>query len=103
MEHNRTPQGAPASAFSTHNRQLFWTRFFVLTLFLALSVMSVQTKTSAQAADKAWRGDKASLTSHQPKAARNCPECEQAYVQCLSSGGGANCHVQYDACIETCH
>jgi hypothetical protein len=100
MNKNQTSQGAHASAFSTRNRKLFLARFFVLALFLALSVMSLQPKTS-QAAET--RGGKASLASHHLRAtAPDCAQaCEEAFVMCLSRGDHT-CDSQYDTCLARC-
>jgi hypothetical protein len=104
MNKNQISQGAHAGALSTRNRQLFWGRFFLLALFLVLSLSSVQPKTSAQAADLSLRRDKVSLTSYSSKAfAKNCPQqCERVFVECLAQGG-SNCGPQFDACYENCH
>lgn len=102
MNKNQTSQGAHAGVLSTGNRQLFWARFSLLALFLALSLASLQLRAAAQAADQTLRGNKVSMTSHQPRAsAPNAPPCEQLLVECLANGGGAAaCGAQYDACLE---
>jgi hypothetical protein len=100
MDKNQTSKGAHASVLSGVNRPLFWARLFLLVMFPALSVMSLQPKTS-QAADQ--RLKRVSLTSHQSKAvAPGCSEdCQQAYVQCLASGGHF-CGVLLDDCLSAC-
>ena len=102
MDKNQISQGTHAGVLSAVNRQLFWTRFFLLALFLALNLASLQPRTSARAADQTIRENKASMTSHQPRAsAPNAPPCEQLLVECLANGGGAAaCGAQYDACLE---
>jgi hypothetical protein len=109
MDKIQASQGAHASALSTRNRQLFLARFFLLALFLALSVLNLQPKssaqaeTSAQAGDQVLRGVIASLPSHQSSdSAPNCQACQQAYVECLASGGGVICEIRYNDCIENC-
>lgn len=129
MDKNQNSQGANASVLSTANRHLFWTRLFVLALFLALSLASLQPRSSAKPVDQTFRWNKASITSQQPRSlaqaadellrvnmvsmtsrqprasARNwtCPQqCEQAYVECLQQGG-TNCGAEYDACFARCH
>lgn len=103
MDKDRFSQGAHAGALSTHNRSLFFARSFLLLLFLALSVMSLQPKTSAKAAERPLPEKKTSLRSQQLRsAAPNCSACEQALVQCLASGGGGSCYDRYDACTENC-
>ena len=103
MDKNQITQGMHAGVLSTTNRQLPWARIFLLALFLAFSLASLQPRASAQAADQTLRGNKASITSHQPRASGpTCSECQQALVACLANGGGANCDIQYDACIESC-
>jgi hypothetical protein len=84
MEKNQASRGAHARALSTHNRRLFLARFFLLALFLALSVASLQPRTSAKSSEL----DCAS-------------ECQQQYVQCLAAGG-TNCGAQFDACLAGC-
>jgi hypothetical protein len=102
MDKNRLSQRTHAGVLSTVNRHLFGARFFVLALFLALSLASLQPRASAQAADQTLQGNRASITNHQPSVSvRNCPECEQALVACLAAGG-ANCGAQYDACLAGC-
>jgi len=100
MNKNRTSQGAHAGVLSTRNRQLLLARFFLLALFLALSVMSLQPKTS-QAADQKLR--RVGLTSHQSRAgAPDCgDDCHQAYIQCLANGGHF-CGVLLDDCLSGC-
>jgi hypothetical protein len=101
MENNQiSSQGAHTSAFSTRNQQSFWARFFLLALFLVLTLTSLQSKAPAQAADHAGQEDKAVLKSFDPP---DCDECERIYVECLAGGGGTTCHVQYQACIQNCH
>jgi hypothetical protein len=102
MGKSQLSKETPGGVLSIRKRQVFWTRFFILVLFLALNVMSAQPKASADVADKAVRGEKASVTSRQPRAAApNCPACQQAYVECMA-GGGANCAAQYNACLSGC-
>jgi hypothetical protein len=127
MDKNQISQGTHAGVLSTFNRQLFWARFFLLALFLALSlaslqprasvqaadqtlrranvsIMSLQPKASAQAAEQTLRANKAGITSHQPRrSAWNCPHCEADLVACLAGGGGSSCGAQYDACLSGCH
>jgi hypothetical protein len=100
MDKNRTSKEAPAGVFSTHNRQLLLARCFLLALFLALSVMSLQPK-ALQAADQKLR--RVGLTSHQTRAAApGCGEdCQQAYVQCLANGGHF-CGALLDDCLAGC-
>ena len=103
MDKNQISQGTHAGVLSTVNRQLFWARFFLLTLFLALSLASPQPTASAQAADQTLQGTKASITSHQPRgSAWNCPVCEAELVACMAGGGGPSCGAQYDACLSGC-
>ena len=102
MDKNEISRGTHASVLSTNNRQLFWARFLLLVLFLAVSLASLQPRASAQAANKATRGNEVGITSHQlPASSRNCPACQQAYVECIANGG-TNCTAQYYACLENC-
>ena len=101
MNNNQISQGAHARVLSTINRPLFWTRLFLLALFLAVSLASVQPRSSAQAANQAVRGRTATVTSPQEASARNCPECWTAYQVCLANGG-SNCYAQYQACLANC-
>ena len=104
MDKNQISKGTHAGVLSTVNRQLFWARFFLLALFLALSLASLQPRASAQAADRTLPGTKASITSNQPRgSAWNCPHCEADLVACLAAGGGPGCGAQYDACLSGCH
>jgi hypothetical protein len=104
MDKNQLSQRAHAGVLFTVNRTLFGARFFVLALFLALSLASLQPRASAQAADQTLQWNKASITSHQPRgSAWNCQACEQALTACLAGGGGASCGAQYDACLAGCH
>lgn len=103
MDKNQTYSGAPASVLATRNRRLLLARYFLLAVFLTLSVLSLQPKTTAHAAERALRTAGVASLSHQPKAARYCPTCRQAYIECLASGGGASCVDQYNLCIENCH
>ena len=103
MDKNQISQGTHAGVLSTAYRQLFWARFFLLALFLALSLVSLQPRASAQAAHQTLRGEKASITNRPPgTSGRNCPNCEQALAACLAGGGGGNCGAQYDACLAGC-
>lgn len=103
MDKNQISQGTHAGVLSNGNRQLFWARFFLLALFLALSLASLQPGASAKATDQLLRAGKASSTNYQPRAAvPNCPACQQAYVECLAGGGG-NCGAQLDACLAGCN
>lgn len=125
MDKNQISPGTHASVLSTVNRQLFWARFSLLLLFLALSITSLQLGASARTADKTLRAGQASvtsvqstpsvrgadhtlpegkvsITSHQlPASARNCPACQQALAECLGNGG-SNCYAQYFACLASC-
>ena len=125
MYKNQSSRGTHASVPSTVNRKLFWARFSFL-LLLALAITSLQTRTSARTTDQPHRGAQASVTRAQPEpsahvdvqvllkgktsttvrlakvSARNCPACQQALVECLGSGGGGDCFVQYYACIASC-
>lgn len=102
MDKNQISPGTHASVLSTVNRQLFWARFSLLLLFLALSITSLQLRASARAADKTLRAGQVSVTSYQsPASAPNCAACQQAYVECLANGG-PNCAAQYDACLASC-
>lgn len=94
MEKNQASQGAHACALSTRNRLLCVARLSLLALFLALSVVGLQPKNSAQAAGPPARHAKAS--------APDCPECDEAYIQCLSGGGGAQCQIRYEDCLAHC-
>jgi hypothetical protein len=126
MDKNQTSQGAHASVLSTGNRPRFWARFFLLVMFLALSLPSLQPRASAQAVDQTLRLAKAGTTSYQSQtsartadqillegkasttsrqaraSARSCPVCQQALVECVANGGGGDCYVQYYACIGSC-
>jgi hypothetical protein len=103
MDKNQASQGTPDGIHSTGKRQLFWARFFLLALFLAFSLASLQPGTPVQAADQASPGDKLRIMSLQPGAsAPDCSHCERAYVECMASGGGAICAQQYDACLVAC-
>ena len=100
MDKNQISQGTHASVLSNVNRQPFWARFFLLALFLALSLASLQPMASA---DKPVRGDKASFNSHPPTGPTwDCSACEEALVMCLAHGGGGSCGAQYDACLKLC-
>lgn len=99
MDKGQISQGTHAGVLSTNNRQLLWPRFFLLVLFLALSLSSLQPRAAAQAGNQTLRADKVSVTSHQPRA--SAPNCERAYVECLAGGGGAICDIQYNVCIES--
>jgi hypothetical protein len=104
MEKNQPSRGALAGVPSTHNRQLFLARFFLLALFLVLSLMSLEPKTS-KAADQKLRVDKVSFSGRQASASvRDCAQqCQQEYVQCLASGRDpAQCDSQYNSCIAGC-
>ena len=100
MDSKQTSQGTHASVLSGVNRPLFWARLFLLVMFLALSVMSLQPKTS-QAADGKMRS--VGFTSHQSRAvAPGCSEdCQQAYAQCLANGGHF-CGALLDDCLAGC-
>ncbi len=126
MDKNQISQGTHASVLSTVNRPIFWARSFLLVMFLALSLASLQPRASARAADQTLREGKASVTSYQSQAsvltadqillegkasttsrqarasARNCPACQQALVECLGNGGGGECYAQYYACLAGC-
>lgn len=103
MDKNQISQGTHASVLSNVNRQPFWARFFLLALFLTLSLASLQPRASARAADQSVRGNKASFGSHSPtRPAGDCSACEEGLVMCLAHGGGAGCGAQYDACLERC-
>jgi hypothetical protein len=103
MDKNQISQGAHASVLSIVNRPLFWARYFLLALFLAVSLASLQPRTSAQIADQTLREANASVTSHQQTAlAPDCPACQQALFQCLANGGGSSCYLQYDDCLAGC-
>lgn len=103
MDKNRLSQEAPAGVHSTGNRQLLLARSFLLVLFLAFSLASLQPGTPARADNQQLRGDKTSITSMQSEAFEpDCSHCEWAYVQCLASGGGVICSIQYNACIDEC-
>ena len=103
MDKNQISQGTHASVLSTVNRPLFWARFFLLALFVALSLTSLQPRATAQSAGETMREGKASITSHQQRAlAPDCPACQQALVECLAGGGGGNCYTQYYDCIDGC-
>ena len=100
MDKNQISQGTHASVLSNVNRQPFWTRFFLLALFLALSLASLQPRASA---DKPVRGDQTTFNSHPLTVpAWDCTACEEALVMCLAHGGGPSCGAQYDACLERC-
>lgn len=105
MDKNQISQGTHAGVLSTHNRQLFFARFFLLALFLAFSLMSLQPKSSANEARQTSRAGKVSLTSNQATAFEpDCSQqCEQQYVQCLASARDPlACENEYDACLATC-
>lgn len=105
MDKNQISQGTHASVLYTHNRQLFFARFLLLALFLALSLMSLQPKSSANAARQTLRAGKVTLTSNQARAfAPDCSQqCEQQYVQCLASARDPLiCDIAYDACLAAC-
>ena len=103
MDKNRISQGTHASVLSTANHQLSRAPFLFLLLFLAFSLASLQPRASAQAADQTLGEQRVSATSLKPGAsARSCPACDQALAQCLGSGGGGDCYVQYNACIASC-
>jgi hypothetical protein len=100
MNNNQISQGAHARVLSTVNRPLFWTRLFLLALFLAVSLASVQPRSSAQAANQARI---AAVTGPEETFARNCPECWAAYQACQVSGDPSQCWVQYQICEANCH
>jgi hypothetical protein len=103
MDKNQISQGTHAGVLSNTNRQPLWTRVFLLALFLALSLASLQPGASAGAADQSARGNKASLYSHQPTGqAFDCSACEEGLVMCLARGEGPSCGAQYDACLRRC-
>lgn len=104
MDKNQTSQGTHASVLSTANRPIYWARFLPLLLFLVLGLTSLQAKSSAHPAGETWRGGKASLASHHLRAAAKpdcAQECQQAYVECLASGGRF-CGALFDGCLEGC-
>jgi hypothetical protein len=103
MDKNQISRGTHASVLSNANRQLSWARLLFLLLFLALSLASLQPKASAKATDHTFGEQRVRTTSLKPGAsARSCPACDQALSLCLGSGGGADCYVQYNACIASC-
>lgn len=102
MEHNSSSRRAPVGALSTRNLQTSQVRLLVLVLFIALSVLSLHSQTSAKPAGKALRVEKAAPITIKQKAASDCSACQQAYVECLASGGGGSCASQYNGCIENC-
>ena len=109
MDKNQTSQGAHAGVLATGNRQLFLARFFLLALFITLSVISLQPKASAQATEQTLQRQTGGLAGHQLKASapvkvsvRDChDECERAFVECLAQGG-SNCNAKYDVCAVGC-
>lgn len=101
MNNNQILQGAHARVLSTFNRPLFWTRLLLVALFLAVSLVNVQQKSSAQGANQAFREQPSSVTPAGEAVARSCPECFTAYQACLASGG-SNCYPQYVACLANC-
>jgi hypothetical protein len=103
MDKNQVSQEAPAGDRSTGNRQPFYARLFLLALLLAFSLAILQPVIPAQAADQRPQRDKAGMTSPQTGAAApDCSHCERAFVECMASGGGVICAIQYDACIAAC-
>jgi hypothetical protein len=101
MDKNRSSQGTHAGVSSAANHQRFWSRIFLLTLLLALSLASLQPRASAHAADQRSPGNQARMTSHKlRRSARNAPTCEDLLVECLANGRGqAVCGAEYDACV----
>jgi hypothetical protein len=103
MDKNQTSQGTHARVLSTANRQPLGARVLLVLLFLALSLASLQPRASAQgAADQRMPATSSSVTSlHQRALAPSCPECQQAYQDCLGNGG-SNCNAAYIACMASC-
>ena len=104
MEKNQPSRGALAGVPSTHNRQLLLARVFLLALLIALSVMSVQPRSSAQSADRLLRTKGSVASRRSTAAALDCgQQCQQQLVQCLASGrDAAACDAKYDACLAGC-
>ena len=105
MDKNQNSQGTHASVLSTNNRQIFFARFLLLALFLGLSLMSLQPKSSANAAHETLRASRVSSTSNHARAfAPDCAQqCEQQYVQCLASPRDPLiCDNEYIACLSAC-
>ncbi|HVG18673.1 MAG TPA: hypothetical protein VNI02_06440 [Blastocatellia bacterium] len=109
MDKNQTLQGAHAGALTTGNRQLFLARFFLLALFLTLSVISLLPEASAPSLAQNLQRQAGGLAGHQLMAsapvkvsAPDChDECERAFVECLAQGG-SNCDAKYDFCAVGC-
>lgn len=86
MDKIQISQRTLSGVLSTSLRWLFWACFFLLALFLALSLTSLQPIASAQ----------------------SCfDQCQQEYVQCLNSSTedpvmDAICDDRYDACFGNC-
>lgn len=101
MDRNQISQGTHASVLSTANRLPLGDRVLLVLLFLGLSLASLQPGVSAQGAVQ--RPTSSNVTSDQQRAfAPNCPECQQAYMDCLGNGG-SNCNTTYMACMASCH
>jgi hypothetical protein len=100
MDKKQTSQGTHASVLSSANRQPLGARVLLVLLFLAVSLASLQPRASAQ--DAAQRPTSSKVTSAQPRTlAPSCPECQQAYMDCLGNGG-SNCNSTYLACMASC-
>lgn len=100
MDKNQISQGTHASVLSTANRQYLGARVLLILLFLALSLASLQPRVSAQGA--AHRPTSSNVTGARQRAiAPNCPECQQALMDCVANGG-SNCNAAFIACMASC-
>jgi len=102
MDKKHISRGAHASVLSSANRQPLGARVLLVLLFLALTLASLQPGASAQDAGQRMSATSSSVTSLNEQAlAPSCPECQQAYVDCLGNGG-SNCYATYTTCMATC-
>ncbi len=102
MDKKQNSQGTHAGVLSTANRQPLGARVLLVLLFLVLTLASLQPRASAQGAGQRMPATSSSVTSlHQEALAPSCPECQQAYMDCLGNGG-SNCYATYMACIASC-
>jgi len=99
MDKNQISRGAHAGTPFTFNRQLALVRTVVLASLMAISLMLVQSGTSANQSLPANRFD---MTNEIGPTFVKCSECWTILNQCLENGGGGSCYPEYYDCLGSC-